>query len=149
MAGNASAEFRSRYPVPPRGTVGSFIILEQLRDGKMVKNIYPKIGGRLRLAHEEIDQLSISTEIIKYDENVAVVRAVTTSMKGNFPGLGMSSVDRDHSIAPAILELAEAHSIAGSLRFTGAFTFHGQKRAFLLSWGGFFHKIRFELGRSP
>jgi len=32
------------------------IILEQLRDGKMVKNIFPKIGGRLRLAHEENDQ---------------------------------------------------------------------------------------------
>ncbi len=45
-------------------------------------------GGRLRLAHEENDQLSITTEIIKYDENLAVVRAVTTTMKGNFPGLG-------------------------------------------------------------
>jgi hypothetical protein len=45
------------------------IILEQLRDGKMGKNIFPKIGGRLRLAHEENDQLSITTEIIKYDES--------------------------------------------------------------------------------
>jgi hypothetical protein len=43
------------------------IILEQLRDGKMVRNIFPKIGGRLRLAHEENDQLSISREITKYD----------------------------------------------------------------------------------
>ena len=34
-----------------------------MRDGKMVKNIFPKIGGRLRLAHEENDQLSITTEI--------------------------------------------------------------------------------------
>ena len=33
------------------------IILDQLRDGKMVKNIFPKIGGRLRLAHEENAQL--------------------------------------------------------------------------------------------
>jgi hypothetical protein len=33
----------------------------------MVKNIFPKIGGRLRLAHEENDQLSISREITKYD----------------------------------------------------------------------------------
>jgi hypothetical protein len=74
------------------------IILEQLRDGKIVKNIFPKIGGRLRLAHEENDQLSITTEIIKYDENLAVVRAITTTMKGNFPGLGMSSVDRDQSM---------------------------------------------------
>ncbi len=94
-------------------------ILEQLRDGKFVKNIFPKIGGRLRLAHEENEQLSITTEIIKYDENLAVVRAITTTMKGNFPGLGMSSVDRDHSIDPAILELAETRAIARSLWFAG------------------------------
>jgi hypothetical protein len=74
----------------------------------MVKNIFSKIGRRLRLAHEENEQLSITTEIIKYDENLAVVRAVTTTMKGNFPGLGMASVERDRSIAPAILDLAEA-----------------------------------------
>ena len=85
----------------------------------MVKNIFPKIGGRLRLAHEENDQLSITTEIIKYDENLAVVRAITTTMKGNFPGLGMSSVERDRSIAPAILELAETRAIARALRFAG------------------------------
>jgi len=95
------------------------IILEQLRDGKMVKNIFPKIGGRLRLAHEENDQLSIISEIIRYDENIAVFRAITTTMKGNFPGLGMSSIERDHSIAPAILELAETRAIARSLRFAG------------------------------
>jgi hypothetical protein len=95
------------------------IILDQLRDGKMVKNIFPKIGGRLRLAHEENDQLSITTEIIRYDENLAIVKAVTSTMKGSFPGIGMASVDRDHSIAPAILELAETRAIARSLRFAG------------------------------
>jgi hypothetical protein len=92
--------------IPQKLAAGSFIILEQVRDGKMVKNIFPKIGGRLRLAHEENDQLSTTTEIIKYDENVAVVKSVTTTMKGSFPGFGMASVERDHSIAPAILELA-------------------------------------------
>jgi hypothetical protein len=70
------------------------IILDQLRDGKMVKNIFPKIGERLRLAHEN-DQLSITTEIIKYDENLAVVKAVSTTRKGSFPGIGMASVDRE------------------------------------------------------
>lgn len=35
-----------------------------LRVGNMVKNLFPKIGGRLRLAHEENDQISITTEII-------------------------------------------------------------------------------------
>ena len=70
------------------------IILDQLRDGKWMKNIFPKIGGRLRLAHEENDQLSITTEIIKYDENLAVVRAVTTAAKGSFPGLGIAGVEK-------------------------------------------------------
>jgi hypothetical protein len=65
------------------------IILDRLRDGKIVKNIFPKIGGRLRLAHEENDQLSITTEIIKYDENLAVIRAITTTMKGSLQGLAM------------------------------------------------------------
>jgi hypothetical protein len=88
------------------------IILEQLRDGKMVKNIFPKIGGRLRLAAEDNEQLSISTETIKYDGNLAVVKAVTSTMKGTFPGLGMAFVDRDKTIAPAILELAETRAIA-------------------------------------
>ena len=46
------------------------IILDELRDGKIVKDIFPKIGGRLRLAHEENGQLSITTEIIKYDESL-------------------------------------------------------------------------------
>ena len=95
------------------------LVLDQLREGKSVRNIFPKIGGRLRLAHEENDQLSISTEIVRYDEATAVVRATTTTMKGSFPGFGMASVERDHSIAPAILELAETRAIARSLRFAG------------------------------
>jgi len=89
------------------------------KEEKWVKSIYPKVGGRLRLAHEDNQQLSITTEIVRYDESLAVVRAVTTSMKGSFPGLGMASVERDLTIAPAILELAETRAIARSLRFAG------------------------------
>ncbi len=70
-------------PLGQRTDRAHSVILEQLWDGKMVKNIYPKIGGRLRLAHEGNDQLSITTEIIKYDENLAVVKAVTSTMKGS------------------------------------------------------------------
>jgi hypothetical protein len=81
-AGRASAEFRSIYPVPLRGTAGSSIILEQLRDGKLVKSIHPKIGGRLRLAHEQNQQISITTEIIRYDESVDV-RGIETTLEGN------------------------------------------------------------------
>ena len=56
-------QFRDDEIVDPR---------RNYRDGKMVKNIHPKIGGRLRLAHEQNQQISITTEIIKYDENLAV-----------------------------------------------------------------------------
>jgi hypothetical protein len=89
------------------------------RTGEMVTRPYPKVGGRLRLAHEENGSLNISTEIIRYEENVAVVRALATTKKGYFNGLGMASLERDQRIAPAILELAETRAIARSLRFAG------------------------------
>jgi hypothetical protein len=89
------------------------------RTGEVVTRPYPKVGGRLRLAHEENGNLSISTEIIRYEENVAVVRALATTKKGTFNGLGMASLERDQQIAPAILELAETRAIARSLRFAG------------------------------
>ena len=89
------------------------------RTGEVVTRPYPKVGGRLRLAHEENGSLSISTEIIRYEENVAVVKALATTKKGTFNGLGMASLERDQRIAPAILELAETRAIARSLRFAG------------------------------
>jgi len=89
------------------------------REEKWVKSVHPKIGGRLRLAHEENEQLSITSEIVKYDGTIAVVKAVTTTTKGTFPGIGMASVERDERIAPAILELAETRAVARSLRFAG------------------------------
>jgi len=89
------------------------------RTGEVVTRPYPKVGGRLRLAHEENGSLSISTEIIRYEENVAVVKAQATTSKGTFNGLGMASLERDQQIAPAILELAETRAIARSLRFAG------------------------------
>ena len=87
--------------------------------GKWVETEYPKVGGRLRLAHEDNEQLSITTEVIQYDGSVAVVKAYAKTRKGEFTGLGMASVERDVKIAPAILELAETRAIARALRFAG------------------------------
>ena len=89
------------------------------REEQWVKNIYPKVGGRLRLAHKDNEQLTISTKINKYDEAMAVVMADTGKKKGNFTGYGMASAERDKTIAPAILELAETRAISRSLRFAG------------------------------
>ena len=93
MAGKASAEFRSRYPVPLRGTAGSFIILDQLRDGNWVKNIFPKIAGRSLLLQRG-ERSALPTEIIKYDENLAVVRAVTTAAKDRSRDLELQGLRR-------------------------------------------------------
>jgi len=87
--------------------------------GEYVSNVYPKVGGRLRLAHEANDAINIETEIYKYDGSVAVVIAVTKTLNGRFTGIGMSSAERDQKIAPAILELAETRAIARSLRWAG------------------------------
>ena len=87
--------------------------------GVEVTTPYPKIGGRLRIAHENNDQLSITSKVFSYDGQVAVVVATTTTDKGSFNGVGMASVERDKKIAPAILELAESRAIARSLRFCG------------------------------
>ncbi len=80
---------------------------------------YPKVAGRLRLAHEFNESLNITTEIIQYDGKVAVIKSICNTAKGSFTGLGMASVERDVKLASAILELAETRAIARSLRFAG------------------------------
>jgi hypothetical protein len=87
--------------------------------GEYVTNVFPKISGRLRLAHENNDGINIETSIYKYDENIAVVIATIKTMNGQFTGIGMSSVDRDQRIAPAILEMAETRAISRGLRWAG------------------------------
>jgi len=81
--------------------------------------LHPKVGGRLRILHEQNESVSIESEIYKYDGSLAVVIAKTRTGKGLFCGIGMSSVARDEKIAPAILEMAESRAIARSLRFAG------------------------------
>ena len=89
------------------------------KTSQWVESEFPKVGGRLRLAHLENDSLDISTEVFQYDGNLAVVKAVCTTTKGCFCGLGMASTERDAKIAPALLELAETRAIARALRFAG------------------------------
>lgn len=87
--------------------------------GEYVTSPFPKIGGRLRLAHEDNENLSIETEIIKFDERIAVILATCTTIKGKYKGIGMAGVERDERLAHSILELAETRAIARSLRFAG------------------------------
>ena len=71
--------------------MGNNSIANQFRGDEIAKidnSLYPKVGGRLRLAHEENHKLSITTSIIKYDGKVAVVSATSSTNKGSFQGIG-------------------------------------------------------------
>jgi hypothetical protein len=80
---------------------------------------FPRVGGRLRLAHEANDKLSIQTEVIRMEDALSVVKATATTLKGDFCGFGTASVQRDARLADSLLELAETRSIARALRFAG------------------------------
>jgi len=90
------------------------MLLKSTVDYFMTYGIY-----RMKLAHHDNGKLSVTTEIVYYDEKLAVVKAVTATGKGQFVVYGMASMERDQRIAPTILELAETRAIARFLRFAG------------------------------
>ncbi|HMK36147.1 MAG TPA: hypothetical protein VK463_13825 [Desulfomonilaceae bacterium] len=81
--------------------------------------IFPVVGGRLRILHENNDQIGIRTEIVKMDNEFVVVRATVESQRGKFNGTGTASAQRDARLADSLVELAETRSIARALRFSG------------------------------
>lgn len=80
---------------------------------------YPIVGGRLRLAHEENTELSITTNIVNLTEDRIIVQANVKTLKGCFSGLGNASAKRDRLLSNALIELAETRAIARALRFAG------------------------------
>ena len=59
------------------------------------------------------------TEIIRLENDFAVVKAAVESQKGKFSGTGTASVQRDARLADSLVELAETRAIARALRFGG------------------------------
>jgi len=97
-------------------------MLNTFKNEELVKvqgKIYPVVGGRLRLAHDENKNLSIETTVVQYSEEATVIQASVRTEKGTFTGLGNASVKRDRVLSNAILELAETRAIARALRFAG------------------------------
>ncbi len=81
--------------------------------------VFPVVGGRLRLAHEENDNLSLVTELVSWDGQYAVFRCSADTQKGRFIGYGTANAQRDTRLADSLVELAETRSIARALRFAG------------------------------
>jgi hypothetical protein len=81
--------------------------------------VFPVVGGRLRLAHEENETLSLQTEMVTWDGQYAVFRCRAVTAKGDFVGYGTANTQRDARLAESLIELAETRSIARALRFAG------------------------------
>jgi hypothetical protein len=81
--------------------------------------IFPIIGGRLRLAHEGNETLSLQTEMVNWNGQYAIFKCAAITNKGKFVGYGTANSQRDFEFSESLIELAETRSIARALRFAG------------------------------
>ena len=109
MSAKGSGQFREEELVTRRTKV----------DGEWQTRTFPVVGGRLRLAHEGNEHLSIEAEIIKLEPDVAVVKATVKTERGRYSGTATASAQRDARLSDSLVELAETRAIARALRFGG------------------------------
>jgi hypothetical protein len=109
MGTNGNGQFREEELVSRRVKVGN----------EWQTRVFPVVGGRLRILHENNDQIGIQTEIVKLDNEFVVVKAAVQTQKGKFNGTGTASAQRDARLADSLVELAETRAIARALRFSG------------------------------
>lgn len=98
------------------------MMVSNFRDEELVRvqgKQYPLVGGRLRLAHEGNERLSISTSPVNLSDDRVIIQATVQTGKGSFSGLGNASSKRDRLLSNALVELAETRAIARALRFAG------------------------------
>jgi hypothetical protein len=81
--------------------------------------VFPVVGGRLRLAHEENKNLNLQTEMVSWDGQYAIFKCSAVTNKGQFVGYGTANSQRDARLAESLIELAETRSVARALRFAG------------------------------
>jgi hypothetical protein len=81
--------------------------------------VFPIVGGRLRLAHEENQNLNLQTEMVSWDGQYAIFKCCAVTTKGQFVGYGTANSQRDSRLAESLIELAETRSVARALRFAG------------------------------
>jgi hypothetical protein len=89
------------------------------KDGNWSTTYSPNLGGRLRVLHDQEEQLSIKTEGVKLEPDFAVVKTTIITSKGSFDGTGTASSQRDKRLGDVLIELAESRSIARAARFAG------------------------------
>ena len=109
MGTNGNGQFRDEELVTRKMKV----------NGEWQTRIFPVVGGRLRLAHEENQNLNLQTEMVSWDGQYAVFKCSAVTNKGQFVGYGTANSQRDTKLAESLIELAETRSVARALRFAG------------------------------
>ncbi|MBF0245986.1 MAG: hypothetical protein HQL31_12075 [Planctomycetes bacterium] len=88
------------------------------KDGSTTR--YPVVGGRLRVAHDENEKISVLTELVQFTPmEQAAMKATITTDRGSFSAYGAASASKDARLVDSLLELAETRAIARALRFAG------------------------------
>jgi hypothetical protein len=88
-------------------------------NGEWVENRYVKVGGKLRVLHQENEHVSIMTEILRLEPDYAISKATVTTTKGTFTGIGVASLKMDSRIGDAIVSLSETRAVARACRHAG------------------------------
>jgi hypothetical protein len=109
MSANVNGQFREDELVTRKMKV----------NGEWQTRTFPVVGGRLRLAHEGNERLSIQTDMVSMDTDLVVAKATVETEKGRYSGTGTASAQRDQRLADSLVELAETRAIARALRFGG------------------------------
>jgi hypothetical protein len=109
MGANANGQFREDEVVVRRTKI----------NGEWAENRYVKIGGKLRVLHQENDQVSITTEALRLEPDYVVCRATVQTVKGTFSGIGVATLKMDSRIGDAIVSLSETRAVARACRHAG------------------------------
>ena len=109
MSANGNGQFRDDEVVVRRSKL----------NGEWVENRYVKVGGKLRVLHQENEQVSIMTEILRLEPDYVVCRATVTTAKGTFTGIGVATLNMAARIGDAIVSLSETRAVARACRHAG------------------------------
>ena len=82
-------------------------------------NKYLVIAGRLRVAHEVAKDLTIETEELLHEMNIARFKATVMISGRKFNGHGEATKEGSEKVSGKYLEYAETKAIARALRFAG------------------------------
>ncbi len=94
-------------------------------NGEWQTRTFPVVGGRLRLAHEQNDNLSLPTELVNWDGQYAVFKCCAVERQRAVHRLRHANSQRDARLADRLLswrkrEASQGFEIAGfGLEFTG------------------------------